>query len=613
MNVAENLERALRPLASGLRPRSRLPVSEWAETHRILPLTSMESGRWRNKRTPYLREIMDALGEANSAKVVVFCKSVQIGGSEAGYNALGTWITESPANIILAMPTEDMHRKVSRQRIRPMLEDCEVFTGKISTRRDGQGATSSNIPFPGGSLSLVSAKSGASLRQTNARYLVLDETDGYPDSLPGEGSPVSLLMARTTTFGFNYKVLMTSTPAGDFETSNIWRYYQLTDRRKYFVPCPHCDFMQALEWENLIYDPAMPEAAKMQCVKCKKKFEDGDKDDFLPRGEWRAEGKTSREGYIGFHLNSLYSPHGWLSWGQLAAERVAAEKNPTLMNAFTNAKLALPYKQTAYTPQFKTKECQINLGAATAPEDTCAITAGIDTQTDCVHIYVFGWRPGEKPFVLDKLIVSGNLVNDRFWRKVYLAINHLEYKTKSGRSLIIDCAAIDSGGDHTSDVYRFVKNARVTPGRRNQIIAIKGVGGWDKPIITLGGVKGRGSRVVRDVEFFRVGVDRCKHWLYRKIENNEFSAPAKWASGERVKMAYFNEVVAEEETWIPRAGGDKLMYVPKPGIPNEALDCAVYAFAALRHLAVRWDLAEKMLENWQKKIAKKGEKKGKKG
>ena len=35
------------------------------------------------------KEIMDALSESHPSKIVVFCKSVQIGGSEAGYNAIG--------------------------------------------------------------------------------------------------------------------------------------------------------------------------------------------------------------------------------------------------------------------------------------------------------------------------------------------------------------------------------------------------------------------------------------------------------------------------------------------------------------------------------------------
>ena len=210
MNIADNLARVLQAVPDTFRPRSRLPVSDWAEEHRILP--GAKGGRWKNSLTPYLKDIMDALSETHPAKYVVFCKSVQIGGSETGYNAIGCWMTESPANIILALPTEEMFRMVGKSRLRPMFKLCKIFTGKVTEARDGQGMTSSHFPFPGGALHLVTAKSGAGVASVNARYVVMDESDLYDLAIPGEGSPVSLLEARTATFGFNHKILLTLHP-----------------------------------------------------------------------------------------------------------------------------------------------------------------------------------------------------------------------------------------------------------------------------------------------------------------------------------------------------------------------------------------------------------------
>ncbi|MFO0197144.1 MAG: hypothetical protein ACK530_00860 [Alphaproteobacteria bacterium] len=45
-----------------LRPPPQLTVSAWAEQHRILgSRASSEPGPWRTSRTPYLRDVMDAL------------------------------------------------------------------------------------------------------------------------------------------------------------------------------------------------------------------------------------------------------------------------------------------------------------------------------------------------------------------------------------------------------------------------------------------------------------------------------------------------------------------------------------------------------------------------
>ena len=50
-----------------------LTVSEWSEQNRILPSkSSSEPGRWRNSRTPYLKEIMDHLSPSIPTEKVIF-------------------------------------------------------------------------------------------------------------------------------------------------------------------------------------------------------------------------------------------------------------------------------------------------------------------------------------------------------------------------------------------------------------------------------------------------------------------------------------------------------------------------------------------------------------
>lgn len=73
----------------GIRPEPPIPVSDWADRHRILPPTSAEPGRWRTDRTPYMRAVMDALSTASPYERVVLTKGEQTGGSEAGLNWLG--------------------------------------------------------------------------------------------------------------------------------------------------------------------------------------------------------------------------------------------------------------------------------------------------------------------------------------------------------------------------------------------------------------------------------------------------------------------------------------------------------------------------------------------
>nr|WP_188901451.1 terminase gpA endonuclease subunit [Caldovatus sediminis] len=78
-------------------PEPALLVSEWADRHRVLGSRgSAEPGPWRTARTPYLREIMDALSPAHPARRVVFMKGAQVGGPLALDTAIPTaegWAT----------------------------------------------------------------------------------------------------------------------------------------------------------------------------------------------------------------------------------------------------------------------------------------------------------------------------------------------------------------------------------------------------------------------------------------------------------------------------------------------------------------------------------------
>ena len=85
----------------GLEPDSYMSVSDWADAYRTLSSKSAaEPGRWRTKRTPYLREIMDCLSPRSPIQKVVFMKGAQIGGTECGNNWIGYIIHKAPGPIM---------------------------------------------------------------------------------------------------------------------------------------------------------------------------------------------------------------------------------------------------------------------------------------------------------------------------------------------------------------------------------------------------------------------------------------------------------------------------------------------------------------------------------
>ena len=81
----DGAEALLRAWGGGLKPDPLLTVSEWADRYRKLSSrAAAEPGRYRTRRTPYMKEIMDALSPGHPAQRVVFMKAAQVGATESG-------------------------------------------------------------------------------------------------------------------------------------------------------------------------------------------------------------------------------------------------------------------------------------------------------------------------------------------------------------------------------------------------------------------------------------------------------------------------------------------------------------------------------------------------
>jgi hypothetical protein len=114
----DGAEALLRAWGGGLKPDPQLTVSEWADRYRTLSSrAAAEPGRYRTKRTPYMKDIMDALSPGHRASRVVFMKAAQVGATEAGNCFLGFIIHQAPGPALAVQPTVELAKRNSRQRI----------------------------------------------------------------------------------------------------------------------------------------------------------------------------------------------------------------------------------------------------------------------------------------------------------------------------------------------------------------------------------------------------------------------------------------------------------------------------------------------------------------
>ena len=582
----------------GLTPDPDLTVSVWADEYRFLSQkASAEPGRWRTDRTPYLRDIMDELSPSSPTQRVVFMAGAQVGKTETGNNWLGYVIHMAPGPMMLVQPTVDTAKRLSKQRLAPMIEETPVLKQRIADSRSrDSGNTMMVKEFPGGVMVVTGANSAVGLRSMPVRYLFLDEIDGYPTDLDGEGDPVNLAERRTTTFA-RRKVFMCSTPTVK-ETSRIEREYLASDQRRFFVPCPQCGEMQWLKWAQIKWTDGDAQTAHYVCEHSGCIIEEHHKTEMMSAGEWRATANGVGNGRTaGFHLSSLYSPLGWKSWAEIVDEFLSAKGDPPLLKTWVNTILGETWEDEIaskvgagdlldrvefYTPRV-------------APAPVLAITAGIDTQDNRLALTLVGWGRDEESWVLDHQEIYGDPAKPEVWAQLTNVLaTPIEHELFE--PMTIAAACIDSGGHFTHEVYAFAREHR-----QRHVMAVKGQSQRNKPIMgrpTKVDLNLKRQTIKSGAEVWPVGVDTAKATLFARLKLNEAGAGFVHFHAD-LPPDYFEQLTSERLMTRYVKGFPVREWTKKSGARNEALDTFVYNLAAMQALYMRfnrktiWDQLER--------------------
>ena len=572
--------------AAGLRPDPPLTVSEWADKYRILPgSSSSEPMLWRTSRTPYLREIMDCLSESSPWERIVFLKSSQVGGTECGLNWLAWIIHQCPGPVLCVQPTTEMAKRLSKQRVDPMIAACPQLTGKVRDKRerDSSNTQLQKVFPPSGYLVLTGANSAVGLRSMPVRFLFLDEVDGYPSDVAGEGDPVELAIARTRTFP-QRKIYAASSPTLR-EQSRIERLYDNSDQRIYEVPCPQCGHFQTLEFSQLRWPKGRPREAVYHCRSCDREIREGLKTSLLAAGRWRATADSSIT--AGFRISSLYSPLGWFSWGEACEQYERAGNNPHDLQVFHNTVLGQSYAESGETPdERRLYERRESYQIGVVPEGAGVLTAGADVQRDRIECEVVAWGPRRESWSVDYRVLHGDTSQPEVWKQLAALLSE-SFPCATGGTLQIERLAVDSGYN-TMSVYNWARSmsqARVMV-----------VHGENRATALVGGSKvtdvgPQGQRMKSGVRLWQINTVIAKEELYRNLrmdaplDGEPF--PPGWCHFPEYSLEYFEQLCAEKIMTKIRHGYPETYWM-KIRARNEALDCRVYARAA--SVAARIDL-----------------------
>jgi phage terminase large subunit GpA-like protein len=544
---------------------------------------------------------MDAVADPLIDEVVVM-KSAQVGWTEIIGNIVGYYVDQDPASLLVVQPTLDMAEAWSKDRLAPMVRDSPRLAAKIADAKSrDSGNTVLHKKFAGGQLTIAGANSAASLASRPIRVVLADEVDRYPPSAGTEGDPLTLAYKRTNNF-WNRRKLAGSTPtiAG---ASRIEAKFEESDKRRFFVPCPHCDHRQVLRWEQVRWQKTKsgdhrPGTAAYVCEDCGCLWDDAERWGAVRLGEWRATAPF--KGIAGFHVWEAYSP--WVKLADTVKAFLEARKSPETYKVWTNTALGETWVEKGEAPDWQRlydrRETSMVLG--TPPEWTGLLVASVDVQRGGggrLEVDVWAFGPGRKRAFVEHVDIEGEIAGKVTWEKLDSVVAR-EWVTADGRRLKLHRCGVDSGdGENTMHVYAWCRRhpgfAMALKGRES-LSAAQAIAGPVWVDVTIGGRKLR-----KGVRLWTIGTSMLKTELYGDLQLERPVDGADFPEGyvflpmgtgdEWTKQLVAEQLVLTRNKRTGRTRREWQQTRPR----NEALDNAIYARAIAISVGVdRWTEAK---------------------
>ncbi len=394
-------------------------------------------------------------------------------------------------------------------------------------------------------------------------------------------------MKRTQTYRQRKRIVMFSSPT--LVDAPIHSWFKRGDQRRYYVPCPGCGVMHPYEWADIKWTDRDPSTARIHCPDCDYPMGDAERVAVLSKGEWRAEQPDRVDkSIVSFHLWEAYSPMSSLQEivkGFLSDRERQKSGDRSEMHSWQNTTLGQPVEADdgiGVEPHVLMLRREEYGKGLQVPQGACCLTMGVDTQDDRLELVVVGWGPEFESWIVDRQTLPGDTSQPQPWAALSIALN-TPYRHASGANLHIHATAVDSGGHRTSLVYDWVKRSEA----RN-VYAIIGRDG-QRPIMASPAPR-RWGRDEREVPLYTVGTDAAKATLMNRLAMTEKGAgyvhlpQALWCDEEFCFQLTSERLITKFEKGVRESKWKKIR--PR----NEALDCVVYAMAALEWLHPQLDV-----------------------
>jgi phage terminase large subunit GpA-like protein len=603
MNIsAAQINNLKAAVAAGLRSFYRPPMltcSQYADQHFYMSSeSSYTEGKWES--LPFQIGILNAMGN-DQIITLNLMKSARVGYTKMLMANAAYKIEHKKRNVLIYQPTDGIAKKFMKKHVETAIRDMPIWKALAPWigRKHKDNTLEDKIFTNGKTLLVRGGTAAANYREHSVDDVIYDELSGFDESIEHEGNATSLGDTRIELSMFP-KSIRGSTPkvlgSCQIEKACSESGYQF----RFNLPCPHCFELQHLKWGGktepfgIKWQGSDPSTAYYVCEHCACCIENNQLDDMElhPSAVWICENSGIRtKDFLDFYDsdgNDIITPssvsiHIWSaynslnSWAKLVTEFYKAKGDKEKLQTFVNTKLGRPWdndngERIEWEDLGRRREMYLN---GNMPDWVVYLTAGVDTQDDRYEGRVWGWGAGKECALIDRFILYGDPASQVLLDKVALRLNQ-SYPRNDGIVLSIGTTCWDSGGHYTDTVYSMSKKLGLF-----RVVPIKGANIYGKPIANF-----PRKRTNKGVYLTEVGTDNAKE-LIMAMMRTQPSVDTRTPGAIHLPL---NDSICDDtelqqltsERKLPTRRDGRIVYRwDAGGRRNEAIDCFVYALAAL--------------------------------
>ncbi|WP_338500983.1 terminase gpA endonuclease subunit [Pseudomonas poae] len=605
---------------TGLYKEPPLTAVEWADKHFYLSSeSSYQEGRWTT--APFQVAILNAMGNDLIAVVNVL-KSARVGYTKMLVANKGYKIQHKKRNVLSWCPTDPDADTMMKRHIETMIRDVPLVRALAPwygvKHRDN---TLDEKRFDNSKmLWCLGGKAARNYREKSPDEVIYDELSKFDADIEGEGSPTMLGDKRLEGATFP-KSIRGSTPgvivADGEDNESVGEGCQISraaDESPHFlrfnIKCPCCGTEQNLKWGAFDKPYGMRwrldgygqvEKAWYLCESgngCTFEYHEMIQASVTGRYICERQGIWTRDGMewfsaddqpittprsVTFHIWTVYSE--FVTWASVVSEWLKVGKDRGKLKTFINTTLGEAWEED----QGEKLEWEVlakrRSNYLKVPARGVALFGGIDTQDDRYEGRVWAFGAGEEAWLIHRWVLTGDPGSVELRKKVGQEIRR-QFTREDGTLMRVERWCWDSGGHYSDEVRKESKKHGVT-----WVIPVFGAATYGKKIANFPKKKTKGDRVY----LTEVGTDNAKELIYSRLKiepDGDRPVPEciHLPLNEQVcDEDEMKQLTSERKEWVV-SKGRRVQRWTSGRRRNEALDCFVYALAALRISQERFGL-----------------------